>query len=262
MKFRFFRERLHLPSVRLFLGFSCRASLFLQITRLCVVSQFLPLHLLAEDDVTRRLSPTFLFPRFLHLEEYLLVHPGFLLPASRRFPPPRPPAGDDAARRLSPRPLAEFRPPSALPQAAAQRTSPARPIPSAFRAESAASSTRPTASQPQQHQRQPDAPLLKKSAAKPVRLGQCHAKECPRRRFPESANRFCWHIPHKPRARQTPQRRTQRTHRLSRRNSRQCRPRRKAAQRRAHAEQHSASQRPRVKRQGHNAVDIHHRQPA
>ena len=116
--------------------------------------------------------------------------------------------------------------------------------------------------QPQQHHRQPDTPLPKKSAAKPVRLGQCHAKECPRRRFPESANRFCWHIPHKPRARQTPQRRTQRTHRLSRRNSRQCRPRRKAAQRRAHAEQHSTSQRPRVKRQGHNAVDIHHRQPA
>ena len=136
MNFRFFRKRLHLPNIRYFVGFSCCASLFLQITRLCDVSQFLPLHPLAEDDVTRRLSPTFLFPCFLHLEEYLLVHPGFLLPASRRFPPPRPPAGDDAARRLSPRPPPEFRPPSALPRAAARRTSPARPIPSVFRAQS------------------------------------------------------------------------------------------------------------------------------
>ena len=123
MNFRFFRKRLHLPNIRYFVGFSCRASLFLQITRLCDVSQFLPLRLPAEDDVTRRLSPTFLFPCFLHLEEYLLVHPGFLLPASRRFPPPRPPAGDDAARRLSPRPPPEFRPPSSLPQAAATNVS-------------------------------------------------------------------------------------------------------------------------------------------
>lgn len=40
-EFSFFRKRLHLPDIRYFVGFSCRASLFLQITRLCDVSQFL-----------------------------------------------------------------------------------------------------------------------------------------------------------------------------------------------------------------------------